>query len=268
MSFIRKYKVDIDGTTIESSGIHPLQVSFDCGSNITAQQDEFTVTILNLSPSTIANIKKEYQKITLYAGYEDGDFGMIAKGEIRSVESQRDKVNIKTVIHAGSGDEGCQKGVVNKTMKKNATVKDCIKECHKKMKNVKCGRAKGVDMKADKTHMTLLGSSKRCLNKLAKRANFDWFIEMQEMKALNKKQTFDNVHEVSVDTGMVGSPKKTEKGAVVECLLNSGVRVGEKVKIVSRDLSREFKIVSYKHQGDYYGSSSTWKTIITGENLK
>jgi len=175
-------------------------------------------------------------------------------------------VDLITTISAGSGDKGVQKGKVNKTMDKNSTVKDYLNECAKGMEGVEVGQMQGCSTKADKTHKTIVGNPKRAMDKIAKRANIDWWIELMTLKALKKNERFGGTTIANVENGMIGSPKENIKGVSVDMLLNPSVRIGTTLNIQSRDLNRNYKIISYSHRGSFYGSGSSWITSIVGED--
>lgn len=264
--FIREYQIICNGVEISSLGkLTPLKVAFSCNATITSQQDRFTVSIWNLSEAKRRQIDSEGADIEIYAGYRDGVFGMIAKGEVRTVWSNRDAVDIVTTITAGSGDKACQKGTCNKTLSKGCSVKSAISACAQEMENVTVGQIKGCDQTEDKTHRTLCGSARKHLNKLAKKNGFDWWIEKQELCALRKDLMFDQSTVCNVYNGMIGSPKLNQDGVTVEMLLNPNVRIGTQLVVQSKDINRTYKIVSYNHSGDFLGGSASWKTTITGK---
>ena len=264
--FIRSYHLKAGDLEIKSAGqLTPLNIEFSCNATITSQTDSFTIKIWNLSPSSRSAIRNEYDKVELLAGYDEGgSVALIAKGELRTVYTERQGVDLITTITAGSGDKGCESGKCNKTFDKNVTIKDVLKETAKGMENVKIGEMKGCDIKSDKTHMTIAGNAKRVINKIAKRSGIDWFIELQELKALKKDERFSGTTSVSAENGMIGSPRESEKGVSVDVLLDPSVRIGSTLEIKSRDVNRSYKIVGYVHSGSYYGGQ--WKTTITGES--
>jgi hypothetical protein len=265
VSFIREYSIVCNGVNISSFGkLTPLKVSFSCNYSITSQQDRFTVSIWNLGAGTRKVLENEGADIEIYAGYRDGIFGLIAKGEVRTVWSQRDNVDIVTIISAGSGDKACQKGKCNKTLSKGCTVEQVIQEVASGMENISIGQLKGVGHREDKTHKTITGSARNVLNKLAKKNGFDWFIYLQKLYALRKDLMFGDTFVANVYSGMIGSPRINEKGATVDMLLNPNVLMGGVLQVQSKDLSRSYKIVGISHQADFLGGSASWKTTITG----
>jgi len=264
--FIREYQIICNGVEISSIGkLTPLKVTFSCSATITSQQDKFSVSIWNLSEATRKALENEGSCIEVYAGYRDSSFGLIAKGEVRTVISQRDIVDIVTTITAGSGDKACQKGTCNKTLNKGCSVKEAITACTQEMENVTVGQIMGCDQTEDNTHRTLCGSARKNLNKLAKKNGFDWWIEKQELCALRKDLMFGQSTICNVYNGMIGSPKLNQDGVTVEMLLNPDVRIGTQLIVQSKDINRTYKIVSYNHSGDFLGGSASWKTTITGK---
>lgn len=263
--FIRSYLLKA-GKLIIDSNQTPLELQFNISSTITSEADEFTINIYNLSETSRALIKAEYDNIELYAGYSDTSISLIAKGELRSVFNRRSGTEIITEINAGSGDKAIQKGKLNKTFNKKEKVTNIIKEIVSKMENTTIGRIdKDLEIELDKTNFTIATNAKRALDKLAKRIGFDWWIENQTFNALLSQNTFKDTYIISVETGLIGSPRETERGVIVETLLNPNIRIGSLIRVISRDVNRTYKIVGYTHSGSFY--SGDWKTQISGERL-
>ena len=94
--FLRKVRLIAKGSggelTINAGGInqHDLTIKFDVKKTISSTQNEGTIKIYNLKESTRNKIGKEFDDITLEAGYippgETGNVGIIFKAQIRDAQ--------------------------------------------------------------------------------------------------------------------------------------------------------------------------------------
>ncbi len=71
-----------------------------------------------------------------------------------------------------------------------------------------------------------------------------------------------NVPVISAQTGMIGSPERTDKGIKVTTKLDAMIRPGGGIQVNSRLMSGLYRVTKVAHEGEKLGP--TWQTEAVG----
>lgn len=293
MSWIRKCSLQLGGSG-GSLDLSQLQVEFEV--NQMDIQEGYppgaSIRVWNPSDQTAHSAAQEYDKVTLQAGYEQGEFGIIFQGTIKIVRWGR--LNAKDSfldIFAADGDFA-RFGVVNDSLAAGWKTKDVRDKISKAMKPY----GVEVDQSGQQTiggvgpegirGKTMYGLGYMQSQDEARRTDSTWTVDKGKMifTPLDKYREGEIV-ELNTNTGLVNVPEATIEGVKVICLLNPKIKIGTRVHINQRDINTTtvhepgyprftslplyasvtadgiYRVLVVEHRGDTRGHD--WYTVLT-----
>lgn len=245
-----------------------LTMSFDLTKTITAEPNEATISIINLSQSTRNLItEKKYNRILLNAGYQ-ADIRTLFIGYIDEVENRKEGTDTTTILDCTDGSEDYRKSRTAVTMKKGQTDKEVVSEILKNMPNTTAGIQEYKKTPKLPRGKTIIGNSRDALKAVAKNQGANWSIQDGKLLLLPETHALANNEGFVIEegSGMIGSPQKTSDGLEVRCYLNNIMRVGQLCRIISRikEYSGDFKITKIQMRGSNKGQD--FLNILTVQN--
>jgi hypothetical protein len=232
--WLRKVRVNIEGgPTINPGGLDgpQLRVQFKVSKTISGSPNEIEVKLFNLNKSSRNSIGKEFQGLTLEAGYMPpqggGNVGIIGKGRIRDVESERDGPDIITTVYCGDGDQGFRKATISETIEKGTPIPEVVEKIYKDLEKQGIGRGEWKfpeGIRSLKRPYSMCGSCIRELNTLGRGNDFYWSIQNEVLEIIPSDGFLSGSLLISPETGMIGSPTVTDNGVKVSALLNPDAR--------------------------------------------
>jgi len=214
-----------------------LKIDFTATKTLGSKQNTASVTIYNLALSTRNKLGKEFDKVTIQAGYRDGTRAVIFDGNIRDFENDIEGPEIKTTIECGDGDEGVNKGSVSETFKKGTKPKEIVEKLVKGLPGVQKGQIRGLDdLPETKRPLSVWGWTHRELDELGRTFGFYWSIQNGRFQALKNDEALPRTIIVSKETGMIGVPKVTDKGVSAVVLMEPDLLPGVTVDVRSEFL--------------------------------
>jgi len=259
------------GNEKESIEINGLRIAFDIEKVIKSEPNDATITVYNLNDSNRDLLtSKEYNRVELYVGYVADSPKLIFKGDIIKVVNEGDDLDIITTLKCADGYKAYMQSKTIRTMSAGQTDNDFVDQA---LKDLKTARG-SIDLPNDRAlprGKVFMCDTKEVLNKIAKNNNADWSIQDGELIVLPKNKALNEGYIISSSTGMIGSPRKTDKGIEVTTLCNPEYKIGGLVRIESRfkEYSGDFKIQSIKHSGDILADDwYSHLTCVSGEFKK
>jgi hypothetical protein len=214
------------------------------------------IRVLNLADTTANKIQKEFQAVTLQAGYEDGNFGVIFQGTIIRVRKGRvDNVDTFVEIMASNLDAIRNYAVVNKTLKAGATQKDVLNAVQQSVNNspVAQGSAGALQQGLQFGNIpdsfgtggtlprgkVMFGLANEKMNDVAASTGTVWSIGPDGKVNFHDLTGYlpGEAVEINAQTGMVGVPVATQQGIEVNCLLNPLIKPGTRIKLNNADIT-------------------------------
>ena len=264
---------------------HPLvapqiKIEFNISKSISSTANTADITIYNLAESTRNGIGKEFDAITLEAGYAPpggaGNVGIIFKGAVRDVEHRREGPNIKTIISCGDGDAAFRRATISKSYPAGTPVKDVIDDIAKEMeaKGLARGEFKypeALEGKTFKRPYAACGSCVRELNTIGRGNGFYWSSQNETLEIIPGDGFVGTVAVISPETGMIGTPAITDNGVRVSALLNPEIRPNRRVQIKSQTLEMNAADGMYRVSACTYSGNNIdgeFKVDITGEAIQ
>lgn len=234
------------------------------------------VRVYNLSPQTVAkigtNTSTEFGTITLQAGYESGNFGIIFSGTIKQTATGRERnVDSYLDIWAADGDLWINNAVVNLSLAAGQTPQQVIgaitgaassngtppvkfaTDASGLIAGAPAGTANALSR-----GKVLFGMSRDYSRDWAEKYGFRWSIQNGEFVVVpvTGYRPGDAVV-LSSTTGLIGVPEATDGGVRARALLNPLIRIGCLVQIAKSDINQ----ITTQQQGLKYTTAIA--TVVT-----
>ena len=273
--YLRKVRASFHGGLVVNPGginKHDLKIEFSISKGISSSANTAEISIWNLTESHRNGIGKEFDAITLEAGYippgDDGNVGIIFRGAVRDVEHRRDGPNIITTISCGDGDRALRRATISKSYPKGTPVKTVVDDLYKEMEKegVSRGEWKFPDKMNDKTFKrpyATCGSCTRELDTIGRGNDFYWSVQNETLEIIPGNGYIGEVVLITPQTGMVGTPTITDNGVNVSALLNPSIRPNRRVKIVSETLEMNAADGVYRvSEATYSGNNMDGEFVV------
>lgn len=260
MRFGRRYQLTI-GNERESLIIDRLRMSFECEKTIKPDPNLSTIRVYNLSESTRDRIVSgEFKCLRFEAGYEE--LGLLFMGDIVNPVVKKDGADIITEIQVADGFKAINKSVANVTLKAGSTDKDVAKMV---MSDVEIGIIDTPIIKPLPRGKVLNGDSRFIMNNIAKNQNADWSVQDGKLHVLPKNKVLakNEGFVISQETGLIGTPEKSDSGMELTYLLEPKISIGSLIRVESilKQYNGDYKVTDIKMKGDTH--SDQWYSYIT-----
>ena len=228
------------------------------------------VRIYNLSQQTIAkigtNTSTEFSTITLQAGYESGNYGVIFSGEIKqTAKGKENSTDTFLDIWAADGDAWYNWAVISRSISSGQTPQQVIESIQSApsvngafhvpfasdASGVIAGGAAGVPA-ALARGKSMFGLARDYARDWASKYGYRWSIQNGEFTVVQIDGYRPGQAVVlSSTTGLVGIPELTEQGLRARALLNPLIRIGCLVQIAKSDINQ----ITSQQQGLRYDAA-------------
>ena len=261
--FGRRYRLVV-GNKKESLVIDQLRIAFDCTKTIKSDPNPATVMVYNLSETTRDRIiSGEFKFVRFEAGYEE--LGLLFMGDIINPVIRKEGADIITEIQVADGFKAITESVSGVTVKSGSTNKDIVNQVAKTMGDTQVSIA-DVDTGSPLPRGKVLnGDSRFILNQVAKDSNADWSIQDGNLIVLPKDKVLPSGSGfvISQETGMIGSPEKSDSGMELVYLLEPKIVIGSLIRVESilKQYNGDYKVTDIRMTGDTHGD--TWYSHIT-----
>jgi hypothetical protein len=239
------------------------------------------VRVYNAAQQTVNSITKEFDTVTLTAGYQTGNKGTIFQGNIRQTFQGRER-NVDSFIDiaAGDGDYAYINSVINKTYPAGTTLAQELADAAASMNLPMAESAPGVLLNGTGGVLakrlrgkTVFGMSRLAMGNIADNANARWSIQNGVVTLIpNTGYLPGQAVQINSATGMIGTPEQTEDGIKIRCYLNPLIRIGQLVQINNADINRNTlnKQMYPSYVSQYYPATVTndgFYRVIVAEHV-
>jgi hypothetical protein len=203
------------------------------------------IRLFNPQASTIHSIQTEYTQVSLQAGYQQGNYGIIFSGTIMQVKTGKlDNTTRYLDILAADADVFHSFGFINKITAPNQSAAAHIDNI------AQSATANGVQVSPDaKKALASVGGvlprgkvsfgfAAGSFSDAAARAGCTWWIENGVLKAMPLTGYLPGEAVViNSTTGQIGVPEATEQGVNVRTLLNPLIKIGNTIKLNNDEIT-------------------------------
>lgn len=238
-----------------------LRFRFRIGAADVETPNHVWVRVYNLSDHTVKSIKQqaapntptfvpgsaEYARLTLQAGYQNGNFGVIFDGRIRQIKSGRENpTDTYLDILAQDGDIAYNFGVCNTTLAKGSSIADrqkaivvAFSKAQPEVTAANIGQVAQATGGILPRGKVLFGMARDYQRDLCATTGTTWSIQNGKVQVLPLTGYLPGEAVVITSrTGMIGLPEQTDNGIRVRCLLNPRLQVGGLVKLDNRSIQQ------------------------------
>lgn len=257
--------------------IEGLKITFNVKRNLKTSTNQATIEIYNLSETTRARIHEKTRKVTLLAGYEDGEgLQLLFEGSIMTVSNLRQVPEVVTRIEANDGQTALRKAHASLSytpgVKGGQVLKDVISRLGLPTKFIS-----SLSTKAFSQGFVHHGPAKDAMDKICKAMGLEWSVQNGSVQVLEIGRP-DNSDPRGIiltsESGLLGSPErlrqiqddpnadKKPNGYTIKALLVPKINPGGYVAVRSRDIPRAtaYRVESVEHKGDTHGDD--WTSTI------
>lgn len=242
--YLRKCTLIVFGQDRNGLDLSKLRIKFSVKRSDTMTPNVADIRVYNLALETALQIRKEFTKVILQAGY-DGNYGVIFSGNIKQVILGRESATDTFIdIIAGDGDHAYNFAVVATTLSKGSKQADQVGAAIQSMtpKGVTAGHLGEFPTEALPRGKTMWGNARNYLRDAALTSDKSWSIQDEKVTFIPKKSYLPGERVILTSkTGMIGTPEQTNEGVNVKCLLNPVIAIGGRVQIDNKSI-QEFKI--------------------------
>ena len=247
--YLRKWRILVMDGDRNALDVSSLRCEFIIDKVMLQSANYAEVTIYNLTPDTEAAIIKEGMKIIVEAGYENGNYGPIFKGDVFQPQLDRENgTDYKLTLNCFDGDKSLFKDFVDGSVSAGYNCRAIVAEIQRKSRTgMQVGTiSSGLsDSKAPRGKV-LFGKPSNILRDIAKGNNAQFYVndglvEIAKVTDVPKGMTVT----VSPQSGLIGTPMQTDKGFTFRCLINPSIRLLNPPMLVKIDnaLIRQMKIM-------------------------
>lgn len=255
-------KVTIQGGAVQTPPNQPgielgaLRIQFKTSAIDVDSPPHAVIRVINPSKTTAERFSKEFQSVTLQAGYENGNFGVIFQGSIVRIRRGR-LSNIENFVDimASNLDAIYNFGFVNGSLAKGQNgPQQQINMIRDKVNSSPVAQgqagaqAQGMQLGYIPSSVgtggtlprgkVLFGLARDKLNDVANSTGMAWQIGPDGKINFHPLTGYLPGEAVVLNsqTGMIGIPEATNQGIEVNCLLNPLIKAGTLIKINNADL--------------------------------
>lgn len=233
------------------------------------------VRVYNLAESTAQTIQKEFTTITLQAGYENGNYGVVFQGTIKEVRKGRER-NIDSYldIYAADGDEYYGFAVAALSIAAGQTPQQVINAIQSAQSpngvanlpfasdasGLIAGAGAG-QAQALSRGKTMFGMTRDLARDWANKYGYRWSMQNGQFVVIPLTGYRPGEAVVlSSTTGLIGVPEAQPDGLHARALLNPMIRIGGLVQIAQSDINQ----ITLQQQGLQYAPAVATVTTAAG----
>lgn len=249
--YLRSCTLVVSGLDGEGLDLSALHIQFEVKQWDIQTPNSAIIRVWNLKADTSKRIEKEFTRVTLQAGYEGADTGVIFDGTIVYIRRGRENATDTYLdIFAADGDAAYNFAVVNASLAAGSKPEDRLKAITEAMEKygvtqgaVPEGGLGGSELPRGKV---MFGPARDQMRDLAESTLTTWSIQNGQVNVIERGGYLpDEAVVLNSKTGMIGLPTQTEDGINVRCLLNPKIKVAGRVQIDNASIQRATVSLQY-----------------------
>lgn len=265
----------IVSTGTQGLDLSQLRFKFQTRNADTQAPNTLYVRIYNLAPTTVQAIQKEFTTVTLQAGYESGNYGIIFQGTIKQIATGRERnVDSYLDIWAADGDEFYNFAVISLSLAAGQTPEQVINAIQSApsvngvapvqyasdAQGLIAGAGAG-QAQALSRGKVLFGMTRDYARDWADKYGYRWSLQNGQFVVVPITGYRPGEAVVlSSTTGLIGIPEITNEGVTARALLNPLIRIGCLVQIAQSDINQ----ITQQQQGLQYSPAVANATTAAG----
>lgn len=266
-----------------------LRIRFEVRASDLETPNTLVCRVYNPSQQTVNTVINEFDTVTLSAGYQQGNQGLIFQGSIKQIYKGRERnVDNFLEIRAADGDEAYNFAMMNQSFPAGTTDQQELSAIAAAMKIPSAPTNDGLLTTGGilPRGKTRFGMAKAFARDLAERNNCRWSIQNGVLTLIPVTGYLPGeAVAINSSSGMIGTPEQTDNGIFVRCYLNPLIKIGQAIQINNADINQTvvreqffpsyqslyfpatvtndglYRVLVCEHFGDSRGSE--WTTELT-----
>lgn len=236
-----------------------------------SKPNEATLTIHNLSEGTIAQLEAPGQVLQILAGETIPGSLFIGDITTRGVVTKNQQPERTTTITAKDGRRTYRDLQLSKSYPPNTpvanVVQDILTAATLPPHSLALNPSNVYPADSFPAGWAFQGRWRQALTEILAPRGFYWTIQGKVLFVLNDSSTSPgNVPSITPQTGLIGSPVRTKKGANVVSVLNPGIVAGRGLQVTSQFFNGLYRAAVVTHQFDSDGVK--WTSTAQCEVIK
>lgn len=260
--FGRRYRITVSDDSGNALDVSDLHCTFNIVKTIMMEPNTSEITIYNLNAQTENTIIMTGTRVTLEAGYEGSQFGLIFDGDLlQPIREREDGTTYKLTLISLDSDRAINFEIVNLSVVKGQTQRSIIYHIANKASNpIPLG---SISSKLEGQTLTrgkvMFGKASDYIRQIAKSNDLHFYMDDGSLNLISLDELPEGeIFELSPESGLIGTPEQTDYGLSGKCLLNPQIKLNSLIHI-DNSLVRAKRI-------DVTGSNSVPGATATDDN--
>lgn len=239
-----------------------LRVVFDIKKTITSEPNKGKILIYNLTKASQTLTERTGLYVKLMGGY-GLKLETIFQGDVARALSRKDGGNVITEFEVGDGEKVYQETTINKSFAPGISLESALKSTAASF-GIPISTIEGVQPDQFVNGLTVSGQSKDVMDTLTKKQDLQWSIQNGALQVTKSNGEVEGrMIVLRADSGLIGSPKKKDKGVEFTSLLQPKIQPGTTIRLDSKFLKGDFIAKTVNHKGD--SVEGDWFTIVEAD---
>lgn len=233
--FGRRYRITVVDNSGNALDVSDLHCTFNIEKTILMQPNSSVITIYNLNAVTENKIMMSGVRVTVEAGYEGSQFGLIFDGDILQTIREKENGNTyKLTIVALDSDRAINFEIANYSIARGQTARDIIEHIASNASiPIPLGsisdKLKGRTLTRGKV---MFGKISDYIQQIAESYDLHFYMDNGELNLVSMDELPDGeIFELNPSSGLIGVPSQTDYGLTGQCLLNPQIKLNSLIHI-------------------------------------
>ena len=233
--FGRRYRITVSDSNGDALDVSQLHCLFSITKTIQMEPNTSEISIYNLNAKTENAILINGKRVTVEAGYEGTQFGLIFDGDIlQTIREKEDATTFKLTIIALDSDRAINFDISNFSIARGQTQRSMVEHIVNKAENpVSIGsisdKLSGQTLTRGKV---FFGKSSDYLRQIAKSNETQYYMDNGSLNLINLEELpKDEIFDLSPKSGLIGTPEQTDFGISGQCLLNPQIKLNSLIHV-------------------------------------
>ncbi len=261
--FGRRYRITVSDNQGNALDISKLHCLFDITKTIQMEPNLSIITVYNLNVKTENAIIASGKRVTVEAGYEGSQFGLIFDGDIiQCINSRDDGTTCKLEIIALDSDRAINFDIVNFSIVRGQTQRDIVNHMSNTASNpINLGSiSESLNGQKLSRGKVVFGKASDYYRQIAKSNDLQFYMDDGSLNLISMGDLPEGeIFDLSPKSGLVGTPEQSDYGISGKCLLNPQIKLNSLIH-VDNSLVRAKRI-------DIGGSNTAPVGGVTASNI-
>jgi hypothetical protein len=244
--FGRRYRITVSDDSGNALDVSDLHCTFNIKKTIQMQPNSSEITIYNLNVKTENAIMMTGKRVTVEAGYEGNQFGLIFDGDIlQTIREREDGTTCKLTIIALDSDRAINFEIANFSIARGQTARSIIDHIASKASNpISLG---SISSKLEGQTLTrgkvIFGKASDYIRQIAKSYDLHYYMDDGMLNLISLDEIPEGeIFELSPSSGLIGTPEQTDYGVFPAGDVHPGNHFGRHGLHQRRDAARSGRL--------------------------